>query len=89
MANLSHFCSINLKISHLGDWQGTCSSIQRISGNSLKFPNFLDSKSYVVQQLLKQLMYSRFGDNNLVPFHFWPAEIMLKCEKVCKYFFSM
>ena len=47
----------------------------------------MDSKSYVVRQLLKQLIYSHFGDNNLVPFHFWPAEIMLKCEKVYKYFF--
>ena len=28
-----------------------------------------------------------FGDNNLFPFHLWWTEIVLKCEKVYKYFF--
>ena len=34
----------------------------------------------VVRQLVKQLVHSLFGDNNLVPFHFWWKEIVLKSE---------
>ena len=35
-----------------------------------------------------QRVHSPFDDNNLVPFHLWWTDIMLKCEKVYKYFFD-
>ena len=49
-----------------------------ISGIFLKFPNF-------VRQVVRQLVHSLCGDN-LVPFHMWWRQIVLKSEKVCKYF---
>ena len=56
-----------------------------ISGIFLKFPNFL--RPYVLEfsvvwQLLKQLVHSFSGDNNLVLPHLWWREIVLKREKV-------
>ena len=33
-------------------------------------------------KLLGQLIYSPFGNNNLVPFHLWCSKIVLKREKV-------
>ena len=33
---------------------------------------------------MRKLVHSLSGDNNLVPFHFWGREIVLKSEKVYK-----
>ena len=50
------------------------------------FLKFLNLKSKVVKQLVRQLVYSLFGDNNLVPFHLWWRETVLKREKGYKCF---
>ena len=55
-----------------------------ISGIFWKFPNFL--RSYVVRQLVRQLVHWLSGYNNLVPFHLWWRQSLLKSEKVCGYF---
>ena len=39
-----------------------------------------------VRRLVRQLVHSLFGDNDLVPFHIWWKEIVLKREKVWKCF---
>ena len=31
---------------------------------------------------MRKLVHSLFGHNNLVPFHFWGREIVLKSEKI-------
>ena len=41
------------------------------------FPMILSQK--VVWQLVRRLVYSPFANNNLVPFHLWWTEIVLKC----------
>ena len=45
-----------------------------------------DSDSYGVRQLVRLLVNSPFGDNNLAPIYLWWKEIVLKHEKVYKYF---
>ena len=44
------------------------------------------SSSIVVLLLFRQLVLSLSDDNNLVPFHLWWTEIVLKIEKVYKCF---
>ena len=46
--------------------------------------NFLEQ--LVIQQLVRQLLHSPCGDNNLVPFHLWWSQIALESEKVWKCF---
>ena len=43
------------------------------------FPKIL---IYVVWQLVRQLLYSPFGDNNLVLFHLWWTNVLFKRLKV-------
>ena len=43
-------------------------------------------KSTVVWQSSQQLVNSSFGKSNLVPFHFWWREFVLKSGKLHKYF---
>ena len=35
---------------------------------------------------MRQLVYLAFGDSNLLSFHLWWTEIVLKCEKVYNFF---
>ena len=51
------------------------------SNPNSKSPNS-NPKSYVV----RQLVHSLFGDNNLFPFHLWWREIVLNSKKVYKCF---
>ena len=57
-----------------------------ISGIFFKFPNFANPRSYVVRQFMWQLVNSHSVDDNLVLFRLWWREIMLRSEKVYKYF---
>ena len=66
-------CSTTVKISLLGVRPSVFLLIPSISGISLKF--LKDSKSYV----FRQLVYSPFGEYNLVSFHFWWTEIVPRC----------
>ena len=43
-----------------------------------------DPQSSVVQQLVRQLVHSFSGDNNIGPFHLWWRQTVLKSEKVYK-----
>ena len=51
----------------------------------LKFPYFQRSKGYVVRHLVRQLILSIFGDNNLVLFWLYNTETVLNYKKVLKY----
>ena len=42
--------------------------------------------SYYIRQLTRQVIHSFSGDTNLIPFHLWWREFVLKCEKNRKYF---
>ena len=55
---------------------GYSPSSPSISGIFLKIP----------RQLVRQLVHSLSGDNNLVPLHLWWRQILLKSEKVSKCF---
>ena len=46
--------------------------------------NFLEQ--LVIRQLVRQLLHSPCGDNNLVPFQLWWSQIALESEKVWKRF---
>ena len=70
----------------LGCAAGYSPSNPSISGIFFKFPNFLNPRFYVVRQFMWQLVYSHSVDNNLVLFRLWWREIMLRSEKVYKYF---
>ena len=67
------FCSTTVKISLLGVRPSVFLLIPSISGISLKF--LKDSKSYV----FRQLVYSPFGEYNLVSFHFCEQKL---CQDV-------
>ena len=58
--------------------------------NSMKFWNFSVisylPKSFVVRQLVRQLVYTIFVTNNQALFHFWWKENLLKHQKVSKYY---
>ena len=62
---------------------GYSPSNQNISGIFLKFPNFLRSSRSATRDAVRTLLS---GDNNLVPFHLRWRKIVLKSEKVSKYF---
>ena len=80
------FCSTTVKISLLGVRPSVFLLIPSISGISLKF--LKDSKSYVFRQLVKQLVYSPFGEYNLVSFHFWWTEIAPGCAEKRNFFYD-
>ena len=50
------------------------------------FRDFLSLFFFLCRQLMRKLVHSLSGDNNLVPFHLWWRKIVLKSEKVYKYF---
>ena len=52
----------------------------------LIFPNFLSSKSEVASQLVRQLVYTTFINNNHTSSHLWWKETLVKYQKVWKYF---
>ena len=62
----SWFSSKNVAICFLGSRYLLSNS--RISGIFLKFPNFLDLKSYVVRYFVRQLAHWLSSDNNPVSF---------------------
>ena len=70
------FCSATFKIFLLSGLLSTFSSISSVPGSSLKFANFLS---------LKPLP---FGNNNLLLFHLWWMEFVLKCDKFYIYISS-
>ena len=41
----------------------------------------------MVWKIMRQLVYSLSRNENLVPFHLWWRETVLKSEKICKCFF--
>ena len=71
------FCNFlpkNVKIWLSGGRRGTWHQTQ-------VFPEF----SWVIRQRVRQLVHSLSGDN-LIPFHLWRRQIVLKSEKVSKCF---
>ena len=74
-AGFSQFCSTVVKVWLLGGWLSTLLSVPSISAISLKFLNFL--RLLVVRHLAKQLVYSSFGYNNLIPRHLWWIKIVI------------
>ena len=50
----------------------------------VRFPNFL--KSWVVRQLVRQLVYTVFISNNRASFHLWWKQNLVKHQKVSKYY---
>ena len=55
--------------------------------NSMNILDVPKSKSYVDLQLVRQLVYTMFITNNHASFHLWGKEILVKCQKVFKYYF--
>ena len=51
----------------------------------LIFSHFLLSKSWVVRELMRQLVYTMFITNNHASFHLWREENLLKYQNVSKY----
>ena len=92
------FLPKNVKVWHLEGWVGTRHQIQVFQDFSWNFLFFFlvwaqkpaqrrtCSSSIVVLLLFRQLVLSLSDDNNLVPFHLWWTEIVLKIEKVYKCF---
>ena len=82
------FCSFlpkTLKFgSRIADWVLAIKS--KHFRNFIEFSWFFKILSLVVRQLVRQLVHAFSGDNNLVSFHMWWKEIVLKPEKICKYF---
>ena len=50
------------------------------------FPNLLSPKSYVVRQLVRQLIYTIFISNSHDSFHLWWKKNSVKNQKVSKYY---
>ena len=77
-ADFLQFLSTTVKICLLGGRLDTCHQFQALQGFSSNFLISWEPKSWAVWQLVRQLVYSPFGDNDLVPFHFWWREIVPK-----------
>ena len=81
LKTLNEYCSASIGITFIANFVLDAKVQNRDSLEiSLIFSNQL-------RQLVKQLVYWPFGDNNLFPFHLWWTEIVIKCEKECKYVF--
>ena len=75
----------DVKISLLGVQLGTHHQIQAFQELSWNYLGI--SWNFVkIWPLARQLVHSLSGDNNLVPFHLWWKKVVLKREKVSKYF---
>ena len=79
------------KTSQRGFWVvswvlGTTSS--KLFSDFLEIPWFPKILSLSCSATMKQLVHSLSGVNNLIPFHLWWREIVLKREKLYKCFFS-
>ena len=81
--DFSQFSSTTVKIFLFSGRLGTCHGFEAFQGIPW---NFLISWIPDFRQLVWQIVHSLSGDNNLVPLHLWWSEIVLKPEKVYKYF---
>ena len=74
------------KTSEFGFWMDGLGTNPSNSEIFLKFPSFLKSWVLSCRQLMRQQVHSLSTNNNLVPFHLWWREILLKSEKVSNCF---
>ena len=80
------FLRENVKIWLLGGKLGTRHQVQAFQVFSWNFLILQDPKSWVVRQLVRQLIHLLSADNNLVSFYLWWKEIVLKRKKIYKCF---
>ena len=78
------FCEFLPKISKFG----FCAASWVLAIRSKHFRDFLEISYFlkIVWHLVRQLMHSLFGDNNMLSFYLWWRQISLKREKIYKLF---